>query len=329
MRCSGCGRVAGANETICSECGQTLVPADVAAITQSAPASPTAPSVPSATAGAADLPEEYAAALRSPTPPWSGATSTPPVPHHTQPWPKRAPAYPRVTALSALLNRQSVIVGVLVVLVVGGLLFTITNRPGGGVTALLPAAATATPQRTTSGEVILYHDALHASTRGWENQDGCRFHDDGLQVKDNFNCFVPIAKRNDMHVMVTVKQTTGPLDHWYGVGIRSSYDENSAYYIGYTFALNNTGRWTFATCTNDSHVCIPLAGKEAGLVMYVGLNQTNTIEVSAKGSHFDFWLNGTRLGSFDDTTYTFGKVDLNADEGIEAIYTNLTVSQPK
>jgi hypothetical protein len=196
--------------------------------------------------------------------------------------------------------------------------------------------ATATFPTTASGEQIVYRDPLNAQTVGWEHQDGCTFRPDGLHVTDNFTCFVPIntlgSAANDIHVVVTVKQFAGPLDHWNDVAIRASYSTASAgeaYLQAYLFGVTGDGYWALHKCTANSQICTPLVHKAGKGVVHIGLNAANTLDLVARGTHFDFTINGAHVGSFDDSTYSGGMVAMSGDEGSETVFTDVTVSRPK
>jgi hypothetical protein len=49
--------------------------------------------------------------------------------------------------------------------------------------------------------------------------------------------------------------------------------------------------------------------------------------VQAQGGHFVFSVNGTQVGTADDTTFTTGDTGLSGNDGIEVVYTNLTISK--
>ena len=46
-----------------------------------------------------------------------------------------------------------------------------------------------------------------------------------------------------------------------------------------------------------------------------------------KGSHFDLFVNGVKVGSCDDTSLVAGSVGLAAGTDVESVFTNLVVKR--
>jgi hypothetical protein len=69
-------------------------------------------------------------------------------------------------------------------------------------------------------------------------------------------------------------------------------------------------------------------GLIASPAIHVGLGATNTLEVRVLDSHFDFFVNGTKVGQADDTNYIAisGNDVLEGSDGIEIVFSNLTIS---
>jgi len=350
MRCPSCGYEAtdaSDTESACLQCGRGLVPAvarrpepspalrahavsppappDASSSVTSAP--PPEPS-PSPAASHPPLPAEYAALLRAPIAAqpeqraWQALAEGP----APRPRPTRAGGW------GGVFSRQTLLAALLLGLVAAGLAYTAGNlaksRGGAGGPGALTApqaTPTATAARTASGETILYRNPLDASTSGWEHQDGCRFRDDGLHVTDGFACFAPIPQQGDVHIVAMIKQISGPNDRWNDIVLRGTFADN-AYLMSYEFGVEADGHWGFDKFTKDSRVSTPLVRKMGGV--RAGLNQANTLEIIAKGTHFEFWINGAKVGAFDDATYSFGSVGLAGEEGDEAVFTGLTISRP-
>jgi hypothetical protein len=307
-QCPNCGLEAGPADTTCPRCGHSL-----------AVAPPTPPSY-------AD-PAYYESLAQS---------------RAAQPadeWDRRSPdvsrANPRGAAPRGRVLRQFVTPIVLLCLVVAGLLYTAPSllaklrAPGASLGASPTPAPTATVPTTANGETILYSNPLNTSTTGWERQDGCRFQPDGLHVTDGFTCFAPLAAGlTDVHAVVTVKQVAGPNDSWNDIAIRASYSHD-AHLQDYVFGFESNGHWGFDKCTATSLICTPLVRKADTKVLHTGLNAENTLDISARGTHFAFAINGVQVGSFDDSTYSGGMVGMDGEEGAETVYSNLTISRPK
>jgi hypothetical protein len=52
----------------------------------------------------------------------------------------------------------------------------------------------------------------------------------------------------------------------------------------------------------------------------------NTLRVHAEGTHFTFYINGQQVGSMDDASFSAGGIALLSNEGMEVVFTNITVS---
>jgi hypothetical protein len=305
LQCPNCGLEAEATDTVCRRCGHSLAAAP----------QPPLPSYPT--------PAYYEALAQSPPTPTADV------------WDARSlgQQHPRSrrTALGGRVLLQLVTPLLLLGLVVVVLLYTgptLLAKLRSSIASPTPAP-TATVLTTANGEVILYRAALNTATIGWERQDGCTFRADGLHVTDGFVCFAPLAPGlTDVHVVVTLKQVAGRDDSWNGVAIRTSYS-NDAHQLNYFFGFESNGHWGFHKCTATSSVCTPLVVKPNNTALHTRLNAENTLDVSARGSHFAFAINGVPVGAYDDATYTGGMVGMDGDEGSETVYSNLTISRPK
>ncbi len=362
-QCPDCGFEAGFNEATCPQCGRSLAPAtsprqetDAAVdATVDAMGSPSASAHPMPRAGSsADRPSGTRDASSRPQPPLPSyadpayyealaqSSARPDATPTTDPWDGRSAgasyaAARRTSRREAWLRgawlRQLVVPLVLLALVVVALLYTapgLLARLRVPLASSASASPTATVPTTANGEIILYRNPLNTATIGWEHQDGCTFRADGLHVTDGFTCFAPMASGGvaDVHAVVTVKQVAGPDDRWNDIAIRASYS-NDAYLLTYLFGFQSNGYWGFDKCTAASHICTPLVRKANNHAVHHGLNAENTLDISARGTHFAFVINGVPIGTFDDSTYTGGMVGMSGDQGSETVYSNLTISRPK
>lgn len=88
-------------------------------------------------------------------------------------------------------------------------------------------------------------------------------------------------------------------------------------------AVSNS-KWGFGKVVNDTFTdIIPYQFNAA---IKGGLNVKNTLLVRMKGSHFDFYINGTKVGEVDDTTYTSGLSGLFGNDYNDVAYTNFKVT---
>jgi hypothetical protein len=215
------------------------------------------------------------------------------------------------------------IVVLVLALVVAGIAYTVAHGAQGfGSLGGLGGAANVGPAPTSTipPRVVVYSSPLDIHTTGWEHQDGCNFEADGLHVTDNFTCFAPITEQTDVEVSVTLKQISGPTFKWAGgISLRSTPA------TAYQFVATSDGSWAFFKCLKDQQYCTPLVQKDSS-VLHTGLGATNTLDITARGSHFEFAINGTASGSFDDTTFPAGIEGVVGNDGVEVVFTNLTIT---
>lgn len=215
-----------------------------------------------------------------------------------------------------------IIIAVVVVLVacsVGGLV--LVNQAGnltstvGTATATTGTGATATPSET-----VLFQNALTSSSPDMAQTQHCTFGADGYHVKQGFICFVGIGDQSDVHIKVTVKQTTGALNEPYGISFRAGDGTD------YEFDIDSGGSWVSYKC--DGTTCSKLVDYTDTDTIHGGLNSANTLEVTAVGGQFEFSINGTPVGHAQDSAYTSGRIGLFCSDTLECVFTNLTISKP-
>ena len=125
-----------------------------------------------------------------------------------------------------------------------------------------------------------------------------------------------------------VKQISGPTTRGYGLSLRDDALPQQKD-PRYDFYIDSNSKWAVVRCDglgSDGYAnCTTLVDFTASDAINGGLHVTNTLEVKAQGSHFDFYANGVKLGSVTDATYASGKIGLVSGENVECVYTNLTV----
>ena len=236
-----------------------------------------------------------------------------------QPWTGQTPAQPPKRNLSGCLIGCLVVVLLVVALGAGGFIF-LRNQPNGVVLGGVTIGGNAT---APGGGKIIYQDALNGSTKtDWADDSNCFFGDGGYHIKAAFICYAPSDKVGDGVTTVTVKQISGPITYGYGLVIRRPSKGNY-----YEFLIDANGKWLFDKVVNGQTTDI--VKFTANSAIKTGLNQGNTIAVQAKGSHFVFSVNGTQVGTADDTTFTSGDTGLSGNDGIEVVYTSLIISEVK
>jgi hypothetical protein len=236
-----------------------------------------------------------------------------------QPWAGQAQVQPQKK------SRTGCIVGcvvalVLVLALVGGGVALLATR--GGLTI---GGATVGGNTNTGpgGGSIIYQDALNGSTKAqWANDSNCFFGSGGYHINAAFICYAPADKVGDAVTTVSVSQTSGPITYPYGLVIRRVSKGNY-----YEFLIDANGKWLFDKVVNGTTTDIVKFTADKSIK--TGLNQSNTISVQAKGSHFVFSVNGTQVGTADDSTFTSGETGLSGTDTIEVVYTNLIISNMK
>jgi hypothetical protein len=220
------------------------------------------------------------------------------------------------------------IVVLIVVLIIAGIggLFLLANLgahnaqpvPASSISATATAAAT-----TTVAAQVLLNDPLTANTYGWANvTNECFFKADGYHVANNYVCFAPIQDIADGSITVDVKQISGGDRYSYGLSFRVESPGNL-----YNFTIDSLGHWIFYKDANGT--AIVLHDFTTNSAIRIGLNVTNRHKVVMSGTHFDFYVNGTLVGSADDSTFTqAGHVGLRGPSGGEVVFTNALITTP-
>ncbi len=221
-----------------------------------------------------------------------------------------------------------IIVAIIVVLVGGGAAAVALSGGGGATTATGTPTATSTlgPTATPTATVV-YSESfanLPASTHfgRWAEDTNCFYQNGGYHVTNGFICFAPIDDQSDVTVTIDTKQISGDSTSPYGFAFRMDADTG----VGYEFAIDSASEWVFASC--DQNSCKPIVDFTQNSAIHGGLNTTNTFSVTAKGSHFDFFVNDTKVGQADDSTYTTGSIGPAVGGSMEAVFNNLQVTKP-
>ena len=185
---------------------------------------------------------------------------------------------------------------------------TSTGTPG--------ASATSTP-----AETVLYQNTFKSTADDWTQDNNCQSKTDGYHIADGFICYAPIGAQSDVNATVDVQQVSGPTTTGYGLVFRRASVGNY-----YRFLIDSNGKWFFDKCVEST--CTTLVDFTANAAIKGGLNTKNTLKVEAKGSHFDLFVNGTQVGSQDDTTFTAGEVGIEGGDSLDCVFTNLAIARP-
>lgn len=225
-------------------------------------------------------------------------------------------------------NNNALIIGaVIAVLVLGGVAVFALSGGKKGTVSTTPTAtatrtqATATATATTSqtGASVVYQNALTNSPSGWTTDSHCSFSSDGYHIQGGYICYAPTDQQSDVGVDVQVSQLSGDSSSGFGVVFRRASQGNY-----YSFRIDSGGEWAAFVCQSGS--CNKLGGASDSAIQ-TGLNATNELEVDAAGSHFDFYVNGTKVGSADDSTFSSGEIGLSGADGDEVVFSNLTIGK--
>lgn len=248
-----------------------------------------------------------------PQPPVYGQPQTPAYGATPQPWAGQPPQPQKKSRAGLVVGCLVALVVVLVVAVAGGFLY-LRNQPGG-----LTIGGATVGGNTNSGPGVIYQDALNGSTKDkWANDSNCFFGSGGYHINAAFICYAPADTTGDAVTTVTVSQISGPITYPYGLVIRRVSKGNY-----YEFLIDANGKWLFDKVVNGASTDIVKFTPDKAIK--TGLNQSNTISVQAKGSHFVFSVNGTQVGTADDSTFPSGETGLSGNDNIEVVYTNLLI----
>jgi hypothetical protein len=167
----------------------------------------------------------------------------------------------------------------------------------------------------------IYSSNLTGNVSDWASGNGCSAQSDGFHITASVACYHDVnASVGDAKISVTAEQISGDTASSYGIAFRRTSTGNA-----YVFRIDSNGDWSFGKGVNGT--ITPLQDITPNSVIHSGLNTTNTLEVDAKSSHFDLFVNGTKVGSADDSTYPSGAYGLLGQDGAEAVFTNYKVTK--
>jgi hypothetical protein len=176
------------------------------------------------------------------------------------------------------------------------------------------------PSPTASGPHA-FLDTLIAPNQasGWEDRAGCdTFQADGFHFTNANICTAPdpSAPFANGTVSVIAKQISGPVTQGYSLVFRANLDSPSFY----AFLIDSNGSWRALKVVANQPTF--LGSWTSTAAIHKGLNASNTMQVLMSGSHFEFSVNGTRVGQADDSTLATGYAGLWGNTGIEVVYTS-------
>jgi hypothetical protein len=169
---------------------------------------------------------------------------------------------------------------------------------------------------------VIYQNALTSVASDWSNDQNCSFASDGYHIKGAFICLSPAGQLTDTDIKVQASQISGPTLNPYGIALRRPSSGNR-----YEFDIDGNSKWVFFKCVQGT--CSTLVDYTANAAIAGGLNASNTLEVIAVGSHFDLFVNGTKVGAADDTTFASGEAGLSGDDNLDVVFTNFSITKPR
>ncbi len=285
------------------------------------------PSMPYGASAPANMPPGSAPGYQAPYPPpygqWQpyapygvGAPATIPFGPGAQAAPPRRRGHPLLIALS-------IIAAVVVIAAAGVGAVYLTKSAHNAAPG--PVANAGTPAATaTLAPTLLYQNAMTTPDSGWAQDQHCFFRSDGYHIVDGEVCFAPIADQMNVDIKVDMSVLSGDLGAPHGIVVR--HDSNHQYYY---FGVDPYGHWAFFKCLAGQTTCTRVMDFRGDAAIHAGLKVGNTLEMTAAGSHFTSLINGSQVGTADDSALTMGGVGLAGNDGTEVVYINLTITLPR
>jgi hypothetical protein len=167
---------------------------------------------------------------------------------------------------------------------------------------------------------VIYQSSLQGSLSNWENGADCASKADGYHIMSGSICYAPVGSQKDADVKVTVLQLSGSTDLFYGIVVRSTPEQH--YYL---FGIDGYGRWLFVDVHSPSQPPTTLVAPTLDNAVNTGLHQTNSLELRMTGTDFQFFINGKKVGEMKNSQYAAGQIGLSGEDGVEVVYTNLSI----
>jgi len=203
-------------------------------------------------------------------------------------------------------NRFRIIAAVITLVVIG---------------AVIAVAALTSKSGGTNASNVIYSNALTSASSDWSTGGQCNFASDGYHIKNGYICYAPAGDLADTTATVDVKQLSGSTTAAdFGIALRRTSQGNY-----YQFGIDGNSEWDFGKVVGGTFKS--LVEPTSNAAIHGGLNSANTLQVVAKGGHFDFFVNGTKVGQADDTTFASGKSGLYVSDQAEAVFTNLKITK--
>lgn len=224
--------------------------------------------------------------------------------------PKKRSAAPIIIAVA--------IVGVLVLVGLSGVGLAFYRSHQNNQSRHGAPVAGATPSPTAN---ILFQDHFTDKTTGWSNSSHCFYGSGGYHIKGSYICLAPTDDFTDATITTDVKQISGSILSAYGITFRTQTN-----FDHYEFDIDSNGKWVLMRCVSDK--CDRLVDFTANSAIHKGLNISNKLQVTTKGSQFTFYVNSVKVGEFTDSKFASGAVGLTGADQLEVVYNNFVVTSP-
>jgi hypothetical protein len=167
---------------------------------------------------------------------------------------------------------------------------------------------------------VIYQSSLKGSLDNWEVGSDCTPKSDGYHIRSGSICYAPIGSQANADITVHVAQLGGSTELFYGIVLRSAPRQH--YYL---FGIDGNGKWAFVNVPGTTKLPVSVIAPTLDSAVHNGIHKVNTLEVKMKGTHFDFFINGTKVGEINDSHYATGQIGLSGEDGVEVVYTDLSI----
>lgn len=263
-------------------------------------------------------------------PPPSGyfQAAYPPMGYIQPPYAAQPPAPPtqRKSRVGLIIGIVAAVVVVLAVCTCGSI-FAVQSLSHSAVIRAFPTITAYTPTpaptpTTVPVRTVIYQNTFASGADGWSTDtSSCFWKSDGYHVTDGYECYAPTGVQTNVDVSVRAKQLSGDTRSPYGL-VFGLDDKNS----DYQFVIVGDSSWALFRCTNDG--CTTAVDYTDDPAILGGLRTSNRLEVLVQGTHFEFYVNGNKVGSFDDPAYVSGRIGVAVGASVESVFTDFVVSRP-
>jgi hypothetical protein len=216
---------------------------------------------------------------------------------------------------------------------------TATAQTGATATARAQATATAQTKATATAIASTYpfssnlklNDPLSDNSKGagWRTGSNCAFSNGAYHASESndrtyFTCAALSSNYSNFTYQVTMQINKG---NNVAAGITFRGDDNAG--KNYSFILIPPGAYEIFMYSNSTTKPITLQqGDAQGTGFKTGTGQSNDIGVVARGSSLTLYVNGKKLTSVTDTTYSSGQIGTivyDIGDAVDASFTNVKV----